>query len=276
LPTGRNELLDNDREVDRGNRDTGFWAAYYQFPALRSRDRFELFWLGLDQGDRPNNDAPARDIDSVGFRAFRPLAKGQWSYEVEAVLQGGTSSATAAGVTRQDLDHEGRFYHWEVGYSFDVRWSPVLLLQYDDASGDEDPFDDRNDGFDTLFGERRFDFAPQGIYGAFARGNLKTPGLRLTLTPRPRWQTMLSYRAFDLAAARDAWSGIGVRDLTGQSGRSIGKQLEASAAWAAIEARLTVETGFAQLWAGRFMRQASGASFRGNPTYFYLTVTTSF
>ena len=184
LPASRDELFDNEFELDRGNRDTHFAGLYYQTAALPSRDRLELYWYGLDQADRPNNDALPRDIDSAGFRVFRPSAKGQWSYEIETLWQTGVSSATAAGITRRDLEHDADFYHLEFGYAFEASWSPVLLFQYDGASGDEDPFDGRNDGFDTLYGERRFDFAPQGIYGAFARGNLRTPGLASDLEPQ--------------------------------------------------------------------------------------------
>lgn len=276
LPSTRADLFDNEFELDRGNRDTGFAGLFYQFKPLPSRDRLELYWYGLDQGDRRNNDALPRDLDSVGFRVFRPSAKGAWSYEIDTLWQTGTSSATAAGITRRDLDHDAEFYHWEIGYAWDVGWSPVLLLQFDSASGDEDPFDDRNEGFDTLFGERRFDFAPQGIWGAFARGNLQTPGLRLTAVPKPRWQMMVSYRKFELEEARDVWSGVGLRDLTGQAGRSIGRQLEGSFIWNAIRDRLTLETGFAHITAGRFFRETSGAAFRGDPTFFYTTLTTSF
>ena len=181
-----------------------------------------------------------------------------------------------AGITHRDLEHDADFYHLEFGYAFETSWSPLLLFQYDGVSGDEDPFDDRNEGFDTLFGERRFDFDPQGIYGAFVRGNLRTPGLRLILSPKPRWQTMLSYRKYELDEVRDAWAGVGLRDLTGQAGRSIGRQLEGSFTWAAIRDRLTVEAGFAHLTAGRFFRETSGAAFRGDPTYFYAVMTTTF
>jgi len=276
LPSDRDGLLDNEFELDRGNRDTHFAGLFYQFKPLASRDRLELYWYGLDQGDRPNNDALPRDIDSYGFRAWRPTAKGMWSYEIETLWQTGTSSATAAGVVRRDLDHDASFYHWEFGYAFDAGWSPVLLLQYDDASGDADPFDGVNGGFDTLFGERRFDFNPQGIYGAFVRGNLRTPGLRLTTNPKPRWQTMLSYRKYDLEEERDAWTGIGWRDLTGQAGSSVGRHLEGSFTWSAIKDRLTVEAGFAYLSAGRFFLETSGGAFRGNPSYFYAVMTTTF
>jgi hypothetical protein len=111
---------------------------------------------------------------------------------------------------------------------------------------------------------------------ALVRGNLRTPGLRLTMNPRPSWQTMLSYRKYELDEARDAWQGVGLRDLTGQAGRSIGRQLEGSVTWAAIKDRLTVEAGFTQLKAGRFYRETSGASFRGDPTYNYAVLTTTF
>lgn len=275
LPVSRGELFDNEQELDRGNRETHFAGLLYQFKPLPSRDRLELYWYGLDQADRPNNDALPRDLDSAGFRVFRPAAKGKWSYEIETLWQTGTSSATAAGVTRRNLEHDAEFYHWEFGYAFDAKWSPALLLQFDSASGDQDPFDGRNEGFDTLYGERRFDFAPQGIWGLFARGNLVTPGVRMTFAPKPKWQAMLSYRKFELDSATDAWSGVGLRDVSGQAGHSLGRQLEGSFTWAAIRDRLTVETGFAHLAAGRFVRETS-QPFHGDPDYFYAVLTTAF
>jgi hypothetical protein len=276
LPSDRASLLANDEELDRGNRNTTLRGAFYQFPALKSRDLFEVYWAGIDQGNRPQNDALPRDFDSIGFRASRPTAKAKWSYEVEAVLQYGKSSATAAGVTRRGLDHDAEFYHAEFGYAFSGKRSPVLLVQYDRATGDGDPFDGRNEGYDTLFGERRFDFNPQGIYGLFARGNIRAPGVRVTFAPWQRWQSMFSYRKYELDSTRDAWSGIGLRDLTGQAGRSIGRQLEGTFTWNAIANRLSVEWGFAHLTAGRFFRTTEGAGFRGDPSFVYTQITTNF
>lgn len=87
---------------------------------------------------------------------------------------------------------------------------------------------------------------------------------------------MLSYRSYELEAARDAWSGVGLRDLADQAGRSIGRQLEGSFSWNALKDRLSVETGFAHVWAGKFFREVSGTNFRGDPTYFYLQLTMDF
>jgi hypothetical protein len=256
LPSDKPSLLDNERELDLGNRGTSLRGAYYQFAPIRKRDWFEVYWFGLDQPNRPSNDALPRHFDSLGFRSFRPNAPGKWSYEVEAVKQHGTSSATVGSITRRDLVHDAEFYHWEFGYTFASKLVPVVLLQYDRASGDKDPFDGRNGTFDTLFGERRFDFVPQGLYSLFARSNLRTPGVRLTFNSTPRLQSMFSYRSYSLDAPRDAWSGVGYRDVTGHAGSFVGRQLEGSFTWRAIPGRLT--------------------AFRGNPVFVYTMLTTSF
>jgi hypothetical protein len=276
LPSAKPSLLENDHELDLGNRGTSLRGAYYQLAPWKYRDRLEVYWFGLDQPNRPNNDALPRHFDSVGFRSFRPSSAGKWSYEVEAVKQHGTSSATVGSVTRRGLVHDAGFYHWEFGYTFASKLAPVVLLQYDRASGDKDPFDGRNETFDSLFGERRFDFVPQGLYTLFARSNLRTPGLRITFGPAPRLQAMFSYRSYSLDSVRDAWSGIGYRDVTGQAGRYVGRQLEGSFTWRAIPNRLTFESGFAQLTAGRFFHETAGAAFRGNPVYVYTMLTTTF
>jgi hypothetical protein len=87
---------------------------------------------------------------------------------------------------------------------------------------------------------------------------------------------MLSYRSLRLESARDGWIGSGWRDATGAAGRSIGRHLEGSFTWTAIPDRLSFETGFANLWAGRFAEQTAGAAFRGDPQYFYAGLTTTF
>jgi hypothetical protein len=87
---------------------------------------------------------------------------------------------------------------------------------------------------------------------------------------------MLGWRALRLAASRDAWVGSGFRDVTGAAGESLGRALEGSFTWSAIPDRLTLETGFGRLAAGRFAEQTAGAAFRGNPRYFYASISTDF
>jgi hypothetical protein len=274
LPDTAAEQLDNDPELDRGARDTTLWGAYYLSAPRADRTQFELSFLTLDSA-RGAGEIPPLDIRTLSVRVFRPVPRRGLNYEVEAGLQRGESTALQSNTLRL-LDHDAYYAHAEIGYAFDVAWTPNLLLQYDRASGDRDPSDARNERFNPLFGERRFDTGPTGIYGAFQRSNIATPGVRLTFNPAPRWRAMVAYRRFLLDAARDAWVGSGWRDATGQAGRSLGRQIEASFTWAAIPERLSIETGAALVDSGRFSEQTAGAAFRGSPRYFYAAVSTSF
>jgi len=275
LPTTFDELLDDDFELDRGQRDSAVWGGFYQFPKGTRGDTVEVYGFRADAEGAATDPAASWGLWSVGTRVFRGAAKGRWNYELEAVAQTGESGGVVAGTQRRDLDHRAHLLHFEVGYQFDAPWAPNLIFQYDDASGDEEPLDGRSERFNTLFGDRRFEFTTTGIYGPFNRSNLNAQGVRVTLAPNPRLQGMLHYRSFRLAAARDTWVGIGARDPTGRAGDSLGRQLEGSITWAAIADRLTLEAGFEYLWFGRFAQQ-TGVAVNGDPTYVYLVATTRF
>jgi hypothetical protein len=275
LPAAFDDLLDDDRELDRGQRDTSLWGGYYQLPKGPRSDIVEIYAFDYDSNGSASDPATFFDIWSVGSRVYRAPAKGRWNYEIEGIVQTGESGGVIAGVPRRDLDHRAHLLHVELGYQFDVSWAPNLVYQYDDASGDDDPLDADNERFNTLFGDRRFDFGPTGIYGPFNRSNLESHALRLTFAPGERWQGMVHFSSFRLAAERDTWVGIGARDVTGQSGDSLGRQLEGSIAWTAIENRLTLEGGFAHLWFGRF-GDRTGLAVNGDPNYFYAMATTRF
>jgi hypothetical protein len=274
-PTAGAELRANEQELDRAARDTALYGGYYLFAPWRDRSQLELSFLTFDSTRGPGDGSGPLAIDTLAARLFRPVARSGLNYELEIGLQRGNSTASAVAGAAQ-LAHRAYYAHAELGFAFDVPWQPNLLLQYDRASGDADPTDARNERFNPLFGERRFDTGPTSIYGPFQRSNLATPGLRLTFNPAPRWRNMLAYRDFRLAAKRDAWVGSGFRDATGQAGDSLGRQLEGSFAFTAIPERLVVETGFAYVRSGPYVEQLAGAAFRGNPRYFYAAITTSF
>jgi hypothetical protein len=275
LPTDLDSVLDNEHEHDRGVRGGSFAGFFYQFPTFTGQHKLESYVFDAEAESRSDPTA-AFDLITVGARAYRAPQASQWNYEVEAVLQEGESGGTVGGVARSDLDHSASFLHAEIGYQFDAPGSPNVMLQYDRASGDKDPTDTKIDRFNTLFGARRFDFGPTGIYGIAARSNIDSAGVRVTFRPAPKWQAMLSYRALRLDAARDGWIGAGWRDASGAAGKDIGHHLEGSFTWTAIPDKLTLETGFGRLAAGNFAERAAGASWRGDPHYYYVALMTSF
>ena len=109
-----------------------------------------------------------------------------------------------------------------------------------------------------MFGARRFEYGPTGIYGAIARANLDSPELRVLLQPAADVQCMVAWRGVWLAEERDAWTASGLRDQTGASGSHVGDQIEGRVRYDVIPKSFDVEVGFAVLFEGSFQEQASG------------------
>lgn len=256
--------LDNDAKFDKEHEQVRFWGLYYSPNKLPWGDKLEVYLVGLNEEDVPNTlNTRDRDLYTPGFRLLRKPAKNKFSYQVESIFQFGESRASTASTT--DLDHFAYFHHFEVGYSFDAIWSPQLLFQYDYASGDDDASDDENNRFDTLFGARRFDFGPTGIYGPFARSNLSTPGLRLKLKPASNINSFIALRGYWLASDNDSWTTAGISNAPGQSDNYIGTQIEARIRWDVVPKNIRIETGAAYLFAGDIMDGAG----KSDASYFY-------
>ncbi len=268
LPENTADLLQNEQELDRGERNTTIAGGYYLFAPWRDRSQADLSFMRYE-ANRPNGF----DIDTLAVRVFRPNARGAMNYEFDGGLQRGHSAESGASTWSK---HRAYFAHADVGFTFDMPRALNLTLQYDRASGDATPGDGTNERFNTLFGERSFEFGPTGIYGPFVRSNIDSLGVRATLTPAPHWRIAFAYRNFDLAERRDAWVGSGFRDATGQSGDSLGQQLEAAFNWTVIPDRLSLDTGFTHVRSGEFAKNSAGSAFRGDPRYFYAAVTTRF
>jgi hypothetical protein len=175
-----------------------------------------------------------------------------------------------------DLDHSAYFIHGELGYSWDHPRNPRLLVQYDYASGDEDPFDGNNERFDTLYGARRFDFGPTGIYGPFARANISSIGLRFLFKPKADMTSFVAYRGYWLASDKDAWVTTVVRDRRGETDRYLGSQIEVRFRWELRPGNIQLETGLAHLFTGDFMEDAPNTTSHGDSTYFYSQVSFRF
>ena len=276
LPSARERLDDNDVELDRDDTSERFWGLHLTDPRLGPDLRGELYVLGLDESDRPSAPTRNRDFVTAGARLYRPPAHVRlvrWDFEVEAAIQVGESRASTSPAVTRDLDHEAWFAHVHAGRTFGGRTSPRLVFQYDYASGDDDPEDDENNRFDTLFGARRFEFGPTGIFGLLARSNINSPGTRIELSPGSGRQLMVAYRAAWLASSRDAPTTNGVREPAGISGSFVGHLVEARFRVSPRPGNLGLELGAAHLFAGELLREASTVD---DSTYGYAQTTFTF
>ena len=265
----------NDIQFDREDLEVQFWGL---FGSTRLPERYavELFVFGLHEKDTLDRPTANRQIYTMGSRGFRKKTKGDFDFVLEFALQWGQSRSSRSPTNTRDLDHFAHFEHLEAGYTFDRAWKPRISLQYDYASGDSDPSDGKNGRFHTLFGARRFDFGPTGIYGPFARSNINTPGLRLQLSPAKNVTGFLSYRLFWLAEKRDRWTTTGVVDPTGQSGSFIGQQIEFRLRWRPLPRNLLIEAGYAHLFDGEFIKNAPNSPAQGDSDYVYTQVVFHF
>lgn len=275
-PADLQSLLDNEPELDRESSDVSLWGVFGAAPGAFGPATGEVYLVGLRSRDQPGFAAADRDIYTPGFRLIRRPAAKSWDFETEAAYQFGTSRLTTAAADRNDLQHRAGFFHGEIGYTWSARMAPRLELSYDYASGDDDPTDNENNRFDTLYGSRRFDFGHTGFYGALARSNINSPGMKLEARPLPKLAGMFGYRAVWLASARDQYTTGRLQDPSGDSGSFVGHQLEWLLQYNARPGNLVLEIGGAHLAHGHFLEHAPNAPREGDSTYFYASALTTF
>jgi len=175
-----------------------------------------------------------------------------------------------------DLDHSAWFFQSGAGYTWEARGTPRLGVRVDQASGDRNPTDGQNQRFDTLFGARRFEFGPTGLYGAIARANLRSPEIRASAKPLKTIETSLAHRWIWLESPFDAFTAAGVRDASGRSGSYVGQQLEGRIRWDIIPGNCRLDTGVPTLFKGSFLENAPNANPNGDTLYAWVEWTFTF
>ncbi len=274
LPDGSGALRDNDLQTDEEDLNLVFWGGQIESPVPVLAAQLSVYGLVLDEDDAAGRTSRNRSLTTTGGRLFRAPTRGHWDYEVEGAYQFGTAANTAAA-TSPVVDVSAFFAHALAGYTFAQAWQPRLGIAYDHASGD-DPASGSNNRFDTLFGARRWEYGPTGIYGPIGRSNLSSVDTRIEVRPTARWEALLGYRANWLDAATDSFSSTGVRDATGASGSFAGHQIESRLRYWLVPARVRLEAGGALFINGRFLDDAPNASGHGNPLYGYTLINTTF
>lgn len=275
-PVARQDILSNRAQADRESRGSHLYGIHGDLPGALRGLHSEFYAFHLREEDAGEEQVADLRLNSIGTHLYTGAAPGALDYDLETVLQFGTSRATDDVSDVRDLRHRAFFTHMALGYSIEAPMRPYAQLLYDYASGDRDPTDDENNGYDTFFGARRSEFGPSSLYGPFTRTNLSTLGLRLTLSPRPDVEMIFTLRQFDLAQSRDAWGNTGWQDSSGRSGRHLGRHLETRLRWDAIAGNLEVDTGLVWLRTGEFPRRVAAGTMPSLSRYAYLQTRLSF
>lgn len=275
-PTNRIKLDHNEVEFDSENSNVTFWAIYASKENLTNNINGEVYFYGLNEDDNSDLATRNRHIYTPGVRIYSKPKEGLWDFEIESAYQYGKSRKTTSPADLADLNHSAFFSHVHLAHTLKNSWSPRLVFQYDFASGDKQSNDNNNNRFDTLYGARRFDFGPTGIYGAFARSNISSPGTRGEFNPTGKTQAFIGYRAIWLASSKDSLTTASLTDITGNSGNFVGHQIETRVRYALFAGNLQIEAGGAYLIAGQFLKNVTNAPKEGNSIYAYLQSSFTF
>jgi hypothetical protein len=274
LPNDREGVIANRVRWDRESFDLAFWGAHYTRPDLFGGITLQANLFRLNERDGDNGPTRDRQLWTAGARLHRAPEAGTWDIDMEGAVQTGTiRQSLAPYAPRQDV--RAFFAHAEIGYSAHLRGEPRISVLFDIASGD-DPRSANFTRFDTLYGARRWEFGPSGIFGALARTNIVAPGLRIEAAPASGWDVMALWRPAWVHSRRDRFSNSGPADPSGTSSRFAGHMLEVRLGHWLIEDRLRLEAGTAVLTAGSYLDDAPNAPGFGDTRYAYGQMTMRF
>ena len=270
----RNRLLDNDFELDQEHSDRIFWGLHLSDVSIGYGLDTDWYLYGIREEDRPGLPTRNRDFLSAGLRLRKTTDT--WAFELESVIQDGKTRFSILPTDVTDLDHRAWFAHLELTRKLAGDWEPRVIFRFDYASGDDDPDDGEFNRFDTLYGDRRWEFGPTGIYGPLTRSNTLGPGIALRLQPSSSVDLRADYRAAWLASDRDFLPTAALWDPNGDSGSFIGHQLDLRWRWRPGATSVSVEFGAAYLWKGEFLKNAPGAPPPANTVYAYFSTMLTF
>jgi len=273
LPDDLPALLNNDFQLDREGSDTRLWGGIATWSGLIGPVGAEVSYFRFDERDNDARQTRDRALDTFGGRIFKTPAVGGWDFELEAFRQSGAISASTAQASAT-LDVAAEFFHADVGFSFDQPMKPRISLRCDWVSGDRPG--QTFERFDTLYGMRRAEIAPSGLYNAVGRANLSSPAVRIEWLPTPSTDAFINYRPLWLASRTDSFSTSSVRDETGRSGAFAGHQLEVRVRHWLVKDALRLEVGTLYLTKGRFLETAPNAPDAGDTVYSSVNATAYF
>ena len=257
-------VLRQMHQPDRPDPTGAFWGAFLSAEFL-PQFKNEFYYFGVRES-QTSPKSKKRQHSTLGTRLFKEPKTGSVSYEFETAIQFGKIG---------DLNHLAHFEHISADYSFNAPWRPKLTGRYDYASGTKDPGSQDEGAFDTLFGARRFEFGPTGIYGAIARSNINSPGWAVAVNPMKKLKIMSAMRWVWLASSRDQWAGTKLKDLTGNSGSYIGSLFELQLNYK-LNKYIDAETGYSHLIKGSYLDKVPGSPGSEDSNYFYVQTSIEF
>jgi hypothetical protein len=224
-----------------------------------------VFWRLQPRVAREIGGRANLDLWSFGTRLVGRIPSRSLDYTAEMYLQTGSLGPDPVSAWAG---------FWEAGYTFrDVKFKPRPFADYNFATGDKDPRDNRRQTFELLYPTPHDKYGLGDQVGWRNIHHVRTGvdiGFRKNLTVRP------NVSAWWLANARDGLYNAGgallARLPDGSGGRRVGSELDVLVTYA-VNKQLQISMGAAHLFPGPFLRIATpGRSYN----YAYTMATYSF
>ena len=247
------------------NDDQDLFGVYAVTPKALHHSDLDLYGLWL----RDLLDAPGERAGESGNTGFATAGarvvgvKGALDWGAEGAIQHGKFAGDRIGA---------RAGHARAGWTMlDTKWKPRFGIEYDVATGDDDPGDGDVDSFQTLFPTNHMHY---GILDLMAWQNMKAFRAGVKVRPHEKLTVSVDAWKFWLFDSDDAWYGAnGTVIRPGAAGTSsdIGTEFDLEVVWTLSE-HFKASFGGAYFADGEFVRDTGDAGDT-NWIYFRFLVT---
>jgi len=259
-----------DRHFNDGKFGEHFFGLYTTFKGIQG-SVFDLYTFNLIDKHRFVTGEDKQEGDSerytVGTRGEGKLPRyDAWGYGYEFAYQFGDKASNKI---------KAYAYHVDLNYSFKkLLAQPMIKIEYNFASGDNDPHDGKAKTFNPLFPTAH---EPYGTIDFFRWQNMKEIAFSLGFTPlKDRIKGSLQYHRFYLDETEDAWynaRGKVVRKGTlADVSNYVGDEADFYLKYKVLSF-LELEGGYAHFFSGKFVKDTGSAD---DADWFYLQTMITF
>ncbi|MBI2790128.1 MAG: alginate export family protein [Elusimicrobia bacterium] len=235
------------KEANTAKRNGHFWGVYASCKAVPKHE-FDAFLFGRDQRDGTFTNEHGT-LGNLSDRTVGARVKGtpdRFDYTAEAAWQFGRKAGQRVRAWATALTG---------GYTFEHSLKPRVGVEYDFASGDSNPSDNKVQTFDPLY---PFGHAYQGYQDIFSWKNGHDFKGSVSVDPKADWRVQADYHYFRLQHAFDAWydatgAAIVARSTTGGPGKDIGQELDLHVKGKFREV-ISVWFGYSRFFAGSYVK----------------------
>jgi len=253
-------------KFDKNVPGNNFYGVYSSVTKLVPNATVEPFFFWRRQsGLTTELAAPGTmTFGTVGLRATGRVAP-NFDYDTQMAIQRGSLA---------DESIRAWAGHWLMGFTLaGPHLTPRIFAEYNQASGDANPADNKKGTFDQLYPTAHDKY---GLTDLIGWQNMKHARGGLEVAIAKSWSATTRYSDYWLASSRDAvytgGGGVLARSLTGAAGTHVGQEVDVIAA-GKVRPGLGLSTGFGRLTPGTLLKNTTpGKAY----TYSYAMLTYDF